>query len=139
MTSSERQFSSIGVIGLGTMGAGIAEVFARNGYSVTGVELSDEAVARGREHLEHSTSRAVKRGKMSEAEKKELLDRITLSTSIADLAQADFVVDSVIRSSSSFCSASLILPRFTARDVECSRCSRPRATASSVSSTPVTE
>ena len=78
MTSSERQFSTIGVIGLGTMGAGIAEVFARNGYTVTGVELTDEAVARGREHLEHSTSRAVKRGKMSEAEQKELLDRITL-------------------------------------------------------------
>ena len=39
MTSSERQFSTIGVIGLGTMGAGIAEVFARNGYSVVGVEL----------------------------------------------------------------------------------------------------
>ena len=58
MTSSERQFSNIGVIGLGTMGAGIAEVFARNGYTVTGVELTDEAVARGREHLEHSTSRA---------------------------------------------------------------------------------
>ena len=98
MTSSERQFSTIGVIGLGTMGAGIAEVFARNGYSVTGVELTDEAVARGRQHLEHSTSRAVKRGKMSEAEQKELLDRITLSTSMADLAQADFVVEAVVES-----------------------------------------
>ena len=98
MTSSERKFSTIGVIGLGTMGAGIAEVFARNGYSVTGVELTDEAVARGREHLEHSTSRAVKRGKMSEAEQKELLDRITLSTSMVDLAQADFVVEAVVES-----------------------------------------
>ena len=98
MTSSEREFRTIGVIGLGTMGAGIAEVFARNGYAVTGVELTDEAVARGREHLEHSTSRAVKRGKMSEAEQKELLDRITLSTSMADLAQADFVVEAVVES-----------------------------------------
>ena len=98
MTSSERQFSTIGVIGLGTMGAGIAEVFARNDFSVIGVELTDEAVARGREHLEHSTSRAVKRGKMTEAEQKELLDRISLSTSMSDLARADFVVEAVVES-----------------------------------------
>ena len=67
-------------IGLGTMGAGIAEVFARNGFSVVGVELNEEALARGRQHLEHSTARAVKRGKLSEAEQAELLGRITLTT-----------------------------------------------------------
>jgi 3-hydroxybutyryl-CoA dehydrogenase len=98
MTSSDRQFTSIGVIGLGTMGAGIAEVFARNGFSVTGVEINDEAVQRGREHLEHSTGRAVKRGKMTEAEQAELLGRITFTTSMKDLADADFVVEAVIES-----------------------------------------
>ena len=41
------------------MGAGIAEVFARNGYAVIGVELNDDAVERGRKHLENSTGRAV--------------------------------------------------------------------------------
>ena len=66
-----RDFSTIGVIGLGTMGAGIAEVFARNGFSVVGVEQNDEGVERGRQHLEHSTGRAVKRGKISEAEQAE--------------------------------------------------------------------
>ena len=54
-----RTFETIGVIGLGTMGAGIAEVFARNGFTVVGVELTEEAVERGREHLAHSTGRAV--------------------------------------------------------------------------------
>jgi len=97
MTDS-RDFNTIGVIGLGTMGAGIAEVFARNGFTVTGVELNDEAVERGRQHLEHSTGRAVARGKMSEAEQKELLDRISFTTTLADLADADLVVEAVIES-----------------------------------------
>src|SRR5512133_2520328 len=87
-----RTFETIGVIGLGTMGAGIAEVFARNGFTVVGVEINDEAVARGREHLQHSTDRALKRGKLSEAEQAELLGRITLTCDMQDLAGADLVV-----------------------------------------------
>ena len=71
--TATREFTSVGVIGLGTMGAGIAEVFARNGYSVIGVEVSDAAVQRGREHLEHSTGRAVKREKMTQEAADELL------------------------------------------------------------------
>jgi 3-hydroxybutyryl-CoA dehydrogenase len=100
MTSSpaEREFRTIGVIGLGTMGAGIAEVFARTGFPVTGVEINDEAVARGRQHLEHSTGRAVARGKLTEAEQQELLGRITFTTSMKDLADADFVVEAVVES-----------------------------------------
>ena len=46
-----RDFKTIGVVGLGTMGAGITEVFARHGYSVVGVEVDDDAVTRGRQHL----------------------------------------------------------------------------------------
>jgi 3-hydroxybutyryl-CoA dehydrogenase len=93
-----RDFATIGVIGLGTMGAGIAEVFARNGFKVVGVELNDEGVTRGREHLEHSTGRAVARGKITEADQAELLGRITFSTSMKDLAEADFVVEAVVES-----------------------------------------
>ncbi len=91
-----RDFKTIGVIGLGTMGAGITEVFARNGFNVVGVELNDEAVERGRAHLEHSTGRAVDRGKLSEEDQKALLDRITLTTSMKDLAEADLVVEAVV-------------------------------------------
>ena len=65
--SGQREFSMIGVIGFGTTGAGIAEVLARTGYQVIGVEINDEGLERGRQHLEHSTGRAVKRGKLTEA------------------------------------------------------------------------
>ncbi len=78
------------------MGAGIAEIFARNGYQVVGVELNDESLERGREHVQHSTDRAVKRGKLSEEEQKELVGRITFTTSISDVKDADVVVEAVV-------------------------------------------
>jgi 3-hydroxybutyryl-CoA dehydrogenase len=93
-----RTFETIGVIGLGTMGAGIAEVFARNGFAVVGVELTDEAVERGREHLAHSTGRAVSRGKMSEEQQAEILGRVSFATDLSALAEADFVVEAVVES-----------------------------------------
>ncbi len=93
-----RDFKTIGVVGLGTMGAGIAEVFARHGYSVVGVEVDEDAVARGRQHLEHSTSRALARGKLSEEEATQLLDRVQLCTSLSDLKEADLVVEAVVES-----------------------------------------
>jgi len=95
---TRREFATIGVVGLGTMGAGIAEVFARNGFSVVGVEVTDEAVERGRQHLEHSTGRAVKRGKLTEAEQAELVGRVAFTTCLKDLADADFVVEAVVES-----------------------------------------
>ncbi|HEX3297974.1 MAG TPA: 3-hydroxybutyryl-CoA dehydrogenase [Nocardioides sp.] len=97
-TQTRREFATIGVVGLGTMGAGIAEVFARNGFSVVGVEVSDEAVERGRQHLEHSTGRAVQRGKLSAEDQAQLVGRVTFTTSLKDLADADFVVEAVVES-----------------------------------------
>src|SRR5262245_66156800 len=97
-SDSARDFSTIGVVGLGTMGAGIAEVFARNGFAVIGVEVNDEAVERGRQHLEHSTGRAVQRGKLSAEDQAELVGRVSFTTSLKDLADADLVVEAVVES-----------------------------------------
>ena len=88
-----RDFRSIGVIGLGTMGAGIAEIFARNGYQVVGVELNDESLERGRQHIQHSTDRAVKRGKLSEEDQAALVGRINLTTNLSDVKDCGLVVE----------------------------------------------
>ncbi|GAA4697394.1 3-hydroxybutyryl-CoA dehydrogenase [Nocardioides nanhaiensis] len=97
-SDAARTFGTIGVVGLGTMGAGIAEVFARNGHTVVGVELDDAGAARGRQHLENSTARAVKREKLTEEERAELLGRISVTTSLKDLTDADLVIEAVVES-----------------------------------------
>ena len=90
-----REFATIGVVGLGTMGAGIAEVLARNGIDVIGVEATDDAVDRGRGHVEHSTSRALKRGKLTEAEQQAIYDYIRYTTRLDDLAAAELVIEAI--------------------------------------------
>ena len=90
-----REFQQVGVVGLGTMGAGIVEVFARNGLSVIAVDKDDAAVARGRGHVEGSTARAVDRGKLSAEEQQALLGRVTFGTELAALAEADLVIEAV--------------------------------------------
>ncbi|MGH3367524.1 MAG: 3-hydroxyacyl-CoA dehydrogenase family protein [Nocardioidaceae bacterium] len=91
-----REFTTVGVIGLGTMGAGIAEVFARNGIQVVGVEQNDHTLDRGRTHVQHSTDRAVKRSKLSADEQQALLDRIRFTTTMADVKDCDLVVEAVV-------------------------------------------
>jgi 3-hydroxybutyryl-CoA dehydrogenase len=91
-----REFTTIGVVGLGTMGAGIAEVFARNGFTVIGVEQGEDQMERGRAHVQHSTDRAVKRGKLQPEEQEALFDRLTLTTSVSDLKECDLVVEAVV-------------------------------------------
>ncbi len=90
-----RQFQQVGVVGLGTMGAGIVEVFARNGLDVVAVDKDDAAVQRGRGHVEASTARAVDRGKLSAEAQQELTARISWSTELAALAECDLVVEAV--------------------------------------------
>ncbi|UUV29589.1 3-hydroxybutyryl-CoA dehydrogenase [Amycolatopsis roodepoortensis] len=90
-----REISSVGVIGLGTMGAGIAEVLARSGVSVVAVEIDDDGVQRGRGHLEHSTERAVAGGKLDADGRSALLDRIRYTTSLAELSDVDLVIEAI--------------------------------------------
>ncbi|MCK0112346.1 3-hydroxyacyl-CoA dehydrogenase NAD-binding domain-containing protein [Ornithinimicrobium sp. F0845] len=90
-----REIATVGVVGLGTMGAGIVEVFARGGLTVIGVESSQEYAERGRSILQASTDRAVAKGKLDEAGQADILGRITITTEYAELAPVDLVVEAV--------------------------------------------
>jgi 3-hydroxybutyryl-CoA dehydrogenase len=77
------------------MGAGIAEVLARGGLSVVGVEVDEQALERGRGHLRRSTGRAVERGRLTEAEQRGILDRVAFATGFDGLADCDLVIEAV--------------------------------------------
>jgi 3-hydroxybutyryl-CoA dehydrogenase len=90
-----RSFTKVGVVGLGTMGAGIVEVFARSGLEVVGIDQDEASVERGKGHLDASTVRAVKRGKLTADEQAAIYSRITFSTSMDDLKDVELVVEAV--------------------------------------------
>ncbi len=84
---------TVGVIGCGLMGSGIAEVVARAGQHAVVLETSDELVERGRQRIETSTLRAVERGRLDAEERAEALGRVSLTTDVQDLADVDLVIE----------------------------------------------
>ncbi len=90
-----RDFTSVGVIGLGTMGAGIVEVFARNGIDVVAVEVDEAGIEHGKAVLGGSTARALAREKLSQEEHDALHARVQYTTDLADLTGCQLVVEAV--------------------------------------------
>ncbi len=87
------QVQTIGVIGAGQMGNGIAQVAAMAGLNVIMNDIKDEFVARGLKTIEGSLARLVKKGSLSEADAQTVAARVKTSTRLDDMAQADFVVE----------------------------------------------
>ena len=86
----------LGVIGAGTMGNGIAQVFATFGHDVTLVDVSDDLVQKGKAAVEKSLGRFVKKEKMTAEEARTIVERVHTSTSMADLASADLVIEAIV-------------------------------------------
>ncbi|MFC8527329.1 3-hydroxybutyryl-CoA dehydrogenase [Nocardia sp. NPDC057227] len=83
----------IGVVGGGTMGAGIAEVCLRSGSDVVILEVKSEYADAAQQRVRDSLDRAVRRGKLAEADAAAVLERLRVSTDYSDLAERDLVIE----------------------------------------------
>lgn len=88
-------FGTVAVVGLGTMGTGIAEVLARAGREVVGIDVSEAQAALAVTALENSTARAVAKGRLTESERTDALARFRVFTDLQAAADADLVVEVV--------------------------------------------
>ncbi|MTE21597.1 3-hydroxyacyl-CoA dehydrogenase family protein [Streptomyces sp. TRM43335] len=86
---------TVAVVGLGTMGTGIAEVLARSGREVVGIDIDENATRRAVAALESSTARAVERGRLTERERRDTLARFRAFGDLRAAAEADLVVEVV--------------------------------------------
>ncbi|MPY60073.1 3-hydroxyacyl-CoA dehydrogenase family protein [Streptomyces spongiae] len=84
---------TIAVVGLGTMGTGIAEVLARAGREVIGIDISEAQAAKAVAALESSTARAAERGRITERERGDVLARFRTFTDLQSAADADLVIE----------------------------------------------
>ncbi|MFE2088964.1 3-hydroxyacyl-CoA dehydrogenase family protein [Streptomyces sp. NPDC002596] len=87
--------STIAVVGLGTMGIGIAEVLARAGREVIGIDVSDAAARQAVAALEASTARAVKKERITEGERLDVLARFRTFSDLQAVADAQLVIEVV--------------------------------------------
>ncbi len=90
------EIKTVGVVGCGLMGSGIAELVARKGYTVIVREINNDFLAKGLQRIQDSTAYAVKKEKMTAAEREALLARIRGTTQMDDLATADLVIEAAI-------------------------------------------
>jgi 3-hydroxybutyryl-CoA dehydrogenase len=86
----------IGVIGAGTMGNGIAQVFAQSGFTVTLVDVAQPLLDRARTTIEKSLGKFVEKGKLTAADREASLERLGTATSIDQLGDADYVVEAIV-------------------------------------------
>ena len=86
----------VGVVGLGAMGSGIAQVCITAGLEVTGVEVNADALEAGLTRIRRNLGGAVKRGKMDETQKEETLARLGGSTDLAALADCDLIIEVIV-------------------------------------------
>ena len=87
---------TVGVIGAGTMGNGIAQVFAQAGFSVCLVDVAQPMLDRARGSIEKSLGKFVDKGKLSAADRDAALSRLTTRTGIDELGDADYVVEAIV-------------------------------------------
>jgi 3-hydroxybutyryl-CoA dehydrogenase len=86
----------VGVVGLGTMGAGIAQVCVQAGVEIVGREVTDELGAKARERIAQYLGRSLEKGRLSAEEKEAALGRLKTTTDLGDLAACDLVIEAIV-------------------------------------------
>ena len=120
----------VGVVGLGTMGAGIAQLAMEAGLETVGREVTSELGERARERIEHFLTRKVEKGRMAAAERDAAAGRLRLTTDLGELAECDVVIEAIVEE----------LPAKRELFAELDRLSRPGAVlATNTSALSVTE
>jgi 3-hydroxybutyryl-CoA dehydrogenase len=90
------EIKTVGIVGAGTMGNGIAQVFAQSGFSVMLVDIAKPMLERARASIEKSLVRFVEKDKLSAADRDATLARLTTTTAIDRLTDADFIVEAIV-------------------------------------------
>jgi 3-hydroxybutyryl-CoA dehydrogenase len=91
-----REIRKVGVVGLGTMGAGIAQLAVEAGFETVGREISLELAEGARDRIGHFLTRKVEKGRLEQADRDAAVDRLSLTTEVSDLADCDLVVEAIV-------------------------------------------
>src|SRR6187549_963252 len=93
---ADREIKRVGVIGAGTMGNGIAQVFAQSGYDVRLVDAMPAALDRARGTIEKSLGKFVEKGKLKAEDRDAALGRLSTGSDIEALRDVDYVVEAIV-------------------------------------------
>ena len=88
--------TTVGVVGAGTMGSGIAQSFAQAGFSVRLVDVAPAMLDRARQSIDKSLAKFVEKGRLSPADREATLARVTTHPALSDLAAADYLVEAIV-------------------------------------------
>jgi 3-hydroxybutyryl-CoA dehydrogenase len=91
-----REIRKVGVVGLGTMGAGIAQLAVEAGFETVGREVSLELAEKARDRIAHFLTRKVEKGQLEQSQRDEAVGRLSLTTEVADLAACDLIVEAIV-------------------------------------------
>jgi len=86
----------VGVVGIGAMGAGIAQLCVEAGLETVGREVTDELGARAKERIGHFLTRKVEKGRLEQAERDAAVERLSLTTDLGELAGCDVVIEAIV-------------------------------------------
>jgi 3-hydroxybutyryl-CoA dehydrogenase len=91
-----KEIGKVGVVGLGTMGAGIAQISVQSGHETVGREVALDVAERGRDTIDRYLTRGVEKGRLTQEERDAALGRLALTTELDDLADCDLVIEAIV-------------------------------------------